>query len=446
MATSLPSLRSLMPPPPITRYQLGSIFPEAESETVELKEITADDPVDPISKHAGRYPVSFLNREGGSIYWGVEDASRRIVGVRLTEVQHDLVHRAIVGKLKDIAPAIDLTSCQVVFHPVAGGATQDLWLVQLQVPKGNAELYYASGNTAYVRIGPTTAALTGPEITEWIKRSVKTKSRAGGQKTHGDIASLVARVRAVFTANGLEPAHLPRFIKTVKAPFTLTLADLKSEEDMIHWIDDQKLDWICETFLLRRPWLDGEDQRIHQEFNFDKKPSFFLSTISDYADAPAIQENLGRGEAYLIQWGVGKDWHKKGETRVFMVVRFPIMNLSHELTVYKYVADFGPSPWEYGRTNIELRAFVRLLWNQKGISTYGRAISHKDGLALESNELMLPELFTGRMLERVKWEPDDYAHDLSESLAAQDLDTFPEVIAYLQRHGLPWQGIKLSLK
>lgn len=199
--------------------------------------------------------------------------------------------------------------------------------------------------------------------------------------------------------------------------------------------------------MIRRAWIDGEDEAIHEKYIFDKQPRRFLSVVSEHVDALVFRDVPAIPEAYFIRWGLGEEWSKKGESRVFVVLAIPLAQLSHERTIFKFISDFEPGPWTYGRTNIELRAWARLLFVNKGFQCNGRETSYFTGEKLWANALFLPELIGDRNeLRKVDWHPEDYALYPGESQIAKETHTLPQVIEFLRSHQLPWEETSLRPK
>jgi len=151
-----------------------------------------------------------------------------------------------------------------------------------------------------------------------------------------------------------------------------------------------------------------------------------------------LEDIPAKPEAYFIRWGKGKEWRSKGDSRVFVVLAVPLARFSNERIIFRYISDFQPYPWEYGRTNIQLRAWARLLFLNKGFFCHGREIPYKIGEEIESNTVFLHDLIENRKaLVRTDWHPEDYALSPSESVVAKDVHTLPRVLKFLRAFGLP---------
>ena len=416
-------------------YAFGETIPLDESRHVEFKEIRGNNPVSAIVNTADEYAVAFLNAEGGRILWGVRDSDRLIVGVPLDERQRDRLRKCVADKLNSIQPPIDPTQFRFNLHALSAAEVSDArYVAELIIPAGQSAVpYYTGSHEMFVRLDGAKRKLTGPQLTAWIQ------SRSGGppaptrESSIPSVAALLSRVRQVFSAQGLRPGHLARFFALMNAPFDFRLDHYSTDAALLAWLDDAKLDWIGQLFGIRREWLDGEDEQIYQRWQFDKNPRLFweVARPESTADTGAMPE------AYFIRWGTGSEW-AKGHSGVFVVLAIPLCQISPELTLYRYVSDFTPYPWDYPRTRIQLRAWVRLLYGQGGYIIHGREMSYETGEKLESNSQFLRSFVNdASLIRRLDWHPDDFALSRAESAVAKEADTLPHVLQFLASHGLP---------
>lgn len=153
-------------------YRAGEIFPGEEDRQLEFKEIRGSNPVSSIVSVVDQYVVAFLNSTGlraGSIYWGVRDSDREIVGVRLTAADRDKLRRVVTDKLHKVTPTLAPSAYSIEFHPVRSGAVlqsdQDLCLVQVLVPAVSDRILFATGRQeVYVKTDGGKKKLTALEI------------------------------------------------------------------------------------------------------------------------------------------------------------------------------------------------------------------------------------------------------------------------------------------
>ena len=188
---------------------------------LELKEIVGSSPVRTIADTAPRYVVAFLNTDGGRVLWGVHDDSRRIVGVRLNGTQRDELSQLLSRRTGQIQPAVDPTLLRLSFSPVIGG--DELFVVELVVPKGRIDQSFCVGDRFYVRLDGLTQELGGAALTEWIRGRHATSQPIATRATDSAALALAQRVRLTLRAHGLEPAHVARFMAQRQAPFSLGL-------------------------------------------------------------------------------------------------------------------------------------------------------------------------------------------------------------------------------
>ena len=69
------------------KFVIDQPIPVDESIGYEFKEVKGPKPIDTIKNTADEYVVAFLNRRvAGSIFWGIRDSDRCIVGVNFNAV------------------------------------------------------------------------------------------------------------------------------------------------------------------------------------------------------------------------------------------------------------------------------------------------------------------------------------------------------------------------
>jgi hypothetical protein len=137
------------------RFLLNKPIPLEETRHYEFKEVKGTNPVGAIKNSADEYAVAFLNSEGGRVLWGVRNEDRLAIGVVLTYRDRDEVAKAVDNKLCQIQPPLPPSSWRVDFFPVYDGdsAVQDLWVVQLVVPRpsGRKALYGTGSGDVFVK-------------------------------------------------------------------------------------------------------------------------------------------------------------------------------------------------------------------------------------------------------------------------------------------------------
>lgn len=127
-----------------------------ETPTVEFKSSAAR-PTDIAERMCGMAN----NRAGGVIIFGIEDATRAIVGIRDPSLTHDVVLRAS----RMIKPAVSLSETSVQQWNLDGAT-----LISVVVPPNTDRLYQYDG-AFYVRRGTNTVPLSIEEIHAYLNRN-----------------------------------------------------------------------------------------------------------------------------------------------------------------------------------------------------------------------------------------------------------------------------------
>jgi len=154
-------------------YILHQPLDADETRHCEYKEIKGSNPIDAIKNTVDEYAVAFLNSEGGSIYWGIRDADKVVIGVDLNYEQRDKLKRLVLEQLAKIQPAVAPTLYRISIHPVQenNGSVPHRYVVEVTVPRVSSKfLYFTGGGESYVKTDAGKKKLTVSEIHEEIIR------------------------------------------------------------------------------------------------------------------------------------------------------------------------------------------------------------------------------------------------------------------------------------
>jgi predicted HTH transcriptional regulator len=133
----------------VDEQQLRQLIAGGETATVEFKSSAAR-PVDIAERMCGMAN----NRAGGIIIFGIEDATRAIIGIRNPSLTQDVVLRAA----RMIKPTVSLSETSVRQWSLDG-----VILITVEIPPNAGRLYQYDG-ACYVRRGTTTVPLSVEEI------------------------------------------------------------------------------------------------------------------------------------------------------------------------------------------------------------------------------------------------------------------------------------------
>lgn len=89
----------------------------------------------------------------------------------------------------------------------------------------------------------------------------------------------VHRFKRVLIAHDIKPTYWPEFFEIAKAPFSIRHADLKSDDTLLDWLDNTKVSWLCQTFLIDRDWMNGAGHGPHQHFSFGVHPQEMVESL-----------------------------------------------------------------------------------------------------------------------------------------------------------------------
>lgn len=147
-----------------------------ENRHYEFKEIKGKNAAGSIKDVAEQYAVAFLNSEGGSIFWGIRDEDRVVVGVKLSYQERDEIRRIVTEKLQGIKPPIAPTSYRLEIHTVQdeNNLPSELFVIELTVPRViSRDLFFTHKDEAYVKTDGGKRRLNGPQIQQEILKRFK---------------------------------------------------------------------------------------------------------------------------------------------------------------------------------------------------------------------------------------------------------------------------------
>jgi len=153
-------------------FQLGEQVKEEEGYNLEFKAITGHNPLNRVRKVVSKYITAFLNSEGGTIYFGIEDDGT-VSGLLMSRQIRDETRRFIDQKVREIDPPIDPSLVRVQFFPVHDkeGQRDNLWVLKVSVERGSEPVYHERrGGKAWVRQSGSITCLNSSQIKERIAR------------------------------------------------------------------------------------------------------------------------------------------------------------------------------------------------------------------------------------------------------------------------------------
>lgn len=138
-----------------------------EDMNTEFKEVKGRSPKKSIQNVVDEYVISFLNSEGGSIFWGIDDDGV-VKSLSLNTEQRDEVRKVVASKINTIEPPITLNETGTFFHEVEN--SENGFVVEVKVLKSNETgLHYTSSGQTWVRLNGVKQKIQGPKLEKYIR-------------------------------------------------------------------------------------------------------------------------------------------------------------------------------------------------------------------------------------------------------------------------------------
>ncbi|MFQ2192775.1 ATP-binding protein [Aeromonas jandaei] len=142
-----------------------------ESLFTEFKEVKGQNPKRSIQSNVDEYVISFLNSEGGSIFWGIDD-SGIVKSVTLDSKQKDEIRQVILSKLNQIEPSITLNKINICFHEVKN--VENGFVIEVNCQKSNETgLHYSSSGETWIRADGIKQKIQGSKLEKYLKERLR---------------------------------------------------------------------------------------------------------------------------------------------------------------------------------------------------------------------------------------------------------------------------------
>ena len=275
---------------------------------------------------------------------------------------------------------------------------------------------------------------------DWALHKLKSKPAGQDGLPEPSILDQVHRFKRVIAAHGMRPEHWSRFFSACDAPFAIARTDQINDDALLAWMDDDKVDWLCEIFLINRDWMDGEAcTRPHNSIYFNKRPEYFFKTIEGELNK---RTNKIREESAQVLFSLdSNDLNAEEDSgaRLSVAIAIPLCRLSSELIVYRYIKDgaSGGYPWhdEPYRSHVKIMARLSHLHFQFWV--YGLYFEKSNFIAVEDGRLLIPEALSKPGHHHCSWHPEDYALADCESRVAKETESLPISLEWMQQLCLP---------
>lgn len=155
------------------RYKLDQVikFIEEDAEH-EFKEIKGNSAVNAIRSNVAEYITSFLNSNGGIIYYGISD-DKSVKGVKLNYKEVDEIKRSVFDAVAAITPNISPDNINLDFKDVYNMKNEklhNLYVIEVQVNSPiDKKAIYVYKSEIHLRVNGVKKKLQGYEIVDYIR-------------------------------------------------------------------------------------------------------------------------------------------------------------------------------------------------------------------------------------------------------------------------------------
>lgn len=243
-----------------------------------------------------------------------------------------------------------------------------------------------------------------------------------------EMYGLVDRFIRVYTSHGMSINQISSFVDPA---FGLKVSDFKNKDSILEVIDDEILNWTCNTFCIERDWLDGTSEEIYQYRDYYKDVKGFIRLFVK------LKNEYHNGfEIYLIKdRELDPNLFSHTENQVIIILRYPLKNINRKI-IYAYVPISTQWVWGYENARYQLKSIIYIC-NKLHPCTYikGR------GMDMETiNKISGGQTFPGPEIDKLgfkphTWYPEDYIDLPSESVKAKETTETEKVREYIFAEG-----------
>lgn len=238
------------------------------------------------------------------------------------------------------------------------------------------------------------------------------------------IVALVERFLLVYEAHGIEREQLPRFIDQ---KFCIEYSDLVSNEKLLLKINNELLQWTCDTFGLERSWLDGVSNRIYKSLDFYKNVHGFIDFLYNLT-----QNYNKRVRVYAFKCTKDLKRDRTFSPEIALLLKVPIGQIDRK-DIFKYIPIGTNWHWDYWRTRYQFKV-ITLICKKLSIYIQGFDLTTEEILGLH-NGTVFPERILKNMNPGRTWYPEDYVDLPYENVKVKENDEKDSLYEYIKDQG-----------
>lgn len=246
-----------------------------------------------------------------------------------------------------------------------------------------------------------------------------------GKNNVNPVNLIPQRFFQVFEDHGVAASQIPRLLPQIQ------LNDLKSEDSLIQALNHEVFEQTAQLFGIRKLWLEGVDDQIYELHNCYKHPEIFFKEFVAFCHR---KDNSLYLPVRAFTTCKNLDYTDSAYQPIVLVLVDQIATLDDK-DIFRYRIFNDAWDWGYAPTRIQVKAMMRLV----SIATDEPIPLH----VIEPDQiesLYGSTAFPGHLIHlingRYMTDPtlDDYA--VPEYRNSKETDEFPEVLKYIEAHGL----------
>ena len=253
-------------------------------------------------------------------------------------------------------------------------------------------------------------------LTKKSSDSIAEQLQTNVEPAKNEVYSMVGRFVQIYKAHGIERTQIPRFLGSESG---LTLADVSTDEKLLHALSEELLQTACDRFGIQREWLDGKDVPIYPYRGQGHDLSSYIDFLLE------LKKTGSEVQGFAIKRPADKlkkPKDKYGQCDEYFIALLFRVKLKQwgdhtQDPLWKYYPLGDQIYWGYEKTRMQLKAKI-LIADLLGV--------YFKGCVMEADEidgLMEGTIFPGPLMEHrshVGWYPEDYIYTKEESRAVAD--------------------------
>ena len=255
-----------------------------------------------------------------------------------------------------------------------------------------------------------------------VNDQIKKSEEIINHEVNNGIYEMVDRFISIYESHEVLINQISSF---VDMSFNLKISDFKDKDSILNILSDSLLDWTCDTFGVKRDWIDGRDKRKYISRNYYKRVHTFLELLVELNKQYKNELNV-----YMFKNG-HLNPNKYGRTFVMFLFQIPIKPINGHM-VYKYIPITTNWDWGYWRTRYQIKSIIYFM-NRLNINIDGYDLS--DDYTQLAGGYVFPETVTNKLLLGYTWYPEDYIYFSTQSIQAKETDETGKIKEYIIDEG-----------